>query len=430
MEWLITLGISLAFFFWFIRCFTTVNEGTAKAVVSFGKFKKILFSWEKHWMDHSWKILTDEEDPDRRERDEVWTGLRIVGGLYLYGIWPFHAIHQYKNRWTDIRLRESGDTNPEFHEELRMRHVLLKSAVYAIKLTAVETAPPERIPVDVLVLITLRIDNPYSFLFIAPPTPIEDVLAKIKAEMRSIVTSRDLDTLLKLKGASLWAENQEGLLTGAKVIEETLQKWGMKLADKGIEIQEVDLSEDYQRAASAKRKQELIAAGRAEEIMGTVIASVASAGKSPEQVKKELQASPEEFYRRHKVIIDSTMSKLSMESKSYLRIETPGAEGGDGGVLAGILKIIAAYKGMPPVGEGVTPEQKSSEAAEKKDESSGGGASSQEHLEDQVPPVRKVKSRYPAIIPNPEEDVSLGKKALGLLAIFSMVGSMIYWLIR
>lgn len=358
MGWMMQLGIAIVAIvivvIVFLR-FTIVKEGTARAVTTLGKFSKILFQWEGHWMDEKWTILREDE---KSEHGEKTTGWRILGGLYFYGIWPIHKVHRYKHRWTDIRIREDGKMGLEFHEE-ELGHVLLKPAVYAIQLFAVETAPPERIPVDVLVLITLRIENPYLFLFVAPPTPIEDVLARISASMRATITDCILDDLLTIKGESLWAEEKEEkpegekpLLKGTKVIEDTLQKWGMKLADRGIEIRVIDLPPDYQKAAAKQRKLELEAAARSAETVGTVIEMMARArGKKPEDIQKEIEAHPEMQKEFLALAKDLVVRKLGIEGGGYLDIRVEGAEG----IERMILNSLAAWQKIPGGNKGTTP---------------------------------------------------------------------------
>jgi len=337
MAWII-LVVLVVLCFLFVR-FTRVDEGTAKALMVFGEFSKMVFRWKNHWMDIEGNIRKagekSEEGSEKKEKNKSWDQ-KIFGGLIVY-FWPFQRIHRYKHRWTDIRLRQA-EMEVEFHEE-DLDHVLLKPAVYAFTLTAVETQPPERVPVDVLVLVTLRIQNPYLFLFVAPPTPIEDILARISAETRALVTGCGLDELLRLKGESFWEK-----MKGAKVIEETLEKWGVKLAEKGIEIREINLPPDYQKAGAAKKVEEMRATGRAEQIMGTVISAVVRAsGQSESQVQAEFQKNPEDFYKKHQCTIDNTITKLSMEEGAYVRIETPGATGFGGD----LLRLIAAWKKMP-----------------------------------------------------------------------------------
>jgi regulator of protease activity HflC (stomatin/prohibitin superfamily) len=377
MVWII-LGIALLLLL-FAR-FTVVDEATAKAVMFLGQFQRIIFRWKGHWIDKEGTIWKDGEMPEnlenitleqfRKENEEGWQNwpLRILGGLYLYGILFIHSIHKYKHRWTDIIIRPDGKIETKGQEE-EFKYVMLKPAVYAIRLFDVKTMPPERIPVTVLVLVTMRIVNPYKFLFIAPPTPIEDTLARIGAEARAIVTGCSLDELLKLRGESLWSKGAEtSLLKGAKIIEETLEKWGIRLADKAVEIRDIDLPPDYQEAAAAKRKQEFEAAARAEMIIGTVISAVVRAsGQSESQVQAEFQKNPEDFYKKHQCTIDNTMTKLSMEEGAYVRIETPGATGFGGD----LLRFIAAWKKIPTgsLEERPTENKKGEEKGKKTEES-------------------------------------------------------------
>lgn len=364
LGWIGVIVVLIGLFFLFCR-FTKVEEGTAKAVMSFGGFRKIIFQWKDHWMDEEGNILKkDEEGEGKRKK----VGGHIFGGLWWYGFWPIHKIYRYKLRWTDIHLTEEGKMELHFHKDEEFDRVLLKPNVYAIKLFAVETAPPERIPVDVIVLVTMREVNPYRFLFIAPPTPLEDVLVRITALMREVVTSYNVDDLLQLTGKSLWTEGGGSVLEGTKLIEDTLEKWGLKLADKGIEIKDIDFQPDYQKAAAAKRTAEMKAAGRAEEIMGTVIISVARAeGKPESEIQKEFQQNPKEFYGKHKTIIDNTMTKLSMEERAYLRIETPGATpfGGE------FLRFIGAWLRMPMGGEEKEDKKPSESEKEETEEEKG-----------------------------------------------------------
>jgi hypothetical protein len=60
-------------------------------------------------------------------------------------------------------------------------------------------------------------------------------------------------------------------------------------------------------------------------------------------LRKNFERNPEEFYRKHKTVIDNTMTKLSMEERAYLRIETPGATG----ALGDLLRLIGAWQRMP-----------------------------------------------------------------------------------
>lgn len=336
MEWLWLLVLA-GLFFLFAR-FTIVQEGTAKAVMRLGEFCWIIFRWQGHWMDEEWTILRKEEKSEFQPAKKTGWGppWRLFGGWYLYGFWPIHTIHKYKHRWTDIK-EQDGKLILKFNEEW-FSHVLLRPAVYAIKLTDLETKPPERIPVTIVILVTIKISNPYRFLFVAPPTPFEDVLARMGAEMRPILTNQTLDHILLLRGSQLWTEERaKGTLLGeVKIISETMGKWGLELADRGVEIRLIDLPPEYQKAAADKKAQELRAAGRAEEIRGTVVSAVArSSNRKETDVQAEFAQDPAAFYARHQRTIDDVMTKLSMEAQAYLKGEFPQAT-----TLEGLIALL------------------------------------------------------------------------------------------
>jgi len=346
MTFLIILGALMVLFLLLVR-FTIVDEGTAKAVMTFGKFSEILFQWDGHWMDAEWKILQEVKGVKSMGRMGRYP---ILGGLYFYGFWPIHRIHRYNHRWTDVRMKEEGKINLEFHEE-ELNHVLLRPAVYAIRIFAVETAPPERIPIDVFILITLKIENPYLFLFVAPPTPIEDVLARIGALMRETITGYKIDDLLKIKGSSLWNEKNSdpediSILNGSKLIEETLQKWGLRLADKGIEFKDIDFSPEYQKAAAAEKKAELEASAEAAGIIGKMIKMMAVArGKDPKEVQIEIDqdSKMKELFLEYIMDINLRLEEANRGALTDIRVN--GAEG----VENSLLNLIGAWKRMPGV---------------------------------------------------------------------------------
>lgn len=346
----IGLILGIAVLFLALIKFTTIEEGTAIAITSFGGFQRIIFQWEDHWMDENWNIWKKGEEGGKEKK--MWG--HIFGGLFVYGIRGIHEVHKYNSRWTDIHTTKEGKTEFRSNEEV-LDHVLLKPAVYALQLSKIETAPPERIPIDVLALNTMRIGNPYKFLFIAPPTPIEDVLARISALMREVITAKKIDEILELKGEKLWTEEKENVLKGAKLIEDTLKKWGLELADRGIEIKDIDFPIEYQNAialqskmrfeAEAKKAQfEVEAQARAAETTGTIIEMMAKArGKKLEEIQKEINDDPklkEEFLTKAH---DLVVRKMGMESSSYVDIRVEGAEG----IERTILNALAVWQRIP-----------------------------------------------------------------------------------
>jgi hypothetical protein len=267
-------------------------------------------------------------------------------------------VYKYKFRWQGIEIVE-GKEKVEFHEKT-IDYILVKPDVYWTQILGAETGPvekPERIPLDIQWLVTMRVVNPYKTLFKAPPNWVENILARLNAHFRDWVATKSLDEILALrKEPAKLLQDLKGL--NRDLFEKVFEgEWGVLI--EGIQIRDVGLPAPYKEAA-ARRKQleleaearrtqfEIEAKTRAAEIMGTVIEAVVTAsGRKREEVEEEFRRNPEEFYRKHKTVIDNAMTKLSMEERAYLRIETPGATG----ALGDFLRLIGAWQRMPR-GEG------------------------------------------------------------------------------
>jgi regulator of protease activity HflC (stomatin/prohibitin superfamily) len=343
MWWII--GILGAVLFLACLRFTKVEEGTAKAIVRLGAFRKIVMAWKDFELDEKWNV---------KPVSEIGKKLHLPGGLRFVGFWPLDKVYKYKFRWQGIEIVE-GKEKVEFHEKT-IDYILVKPDVYWTQILGAETGPvgtPERIPLDIQWLVTMRVVNPYKTLFKAPPNWVENILARLNAHFRDWVATKSLDEILALR------KEPAKLLQDLKDLNRDLfekvfeGEWGVLI--EGIQIRDVGLPAPYKEAA-ARRKQleleaearrtqfEIEAKARAAEIMGTVIEAVVTAsGRKREEVEEEFRRNPEEFYRKHKTVIDNAMTKLSMEERAYLRIETPGATG----ALGDLLRLIGAWQRMP-----------------------------------------------------------------------------------
>jgi len=398
MGWLILgiiLGVLIGLFFLLVKL-AIARESTAKAVMTLGEFSKIIFRWKRHWMDNEWNIWREGELPqdmiegkgeeetneayqkrikkkaqEFRKKNEKKTGLRILGGLYLYGIRGIHQIHLYSLRWSDIhQVEEKGEIveKPVFHDEKALDHVMLRPAVYYTKLFKVETGTPlwakeviptlpERIGVDVAILVTMRIVNPYNFLFVAPPTPIEEVIARLNALMRSRIGMMDLDSLLFYEGKSdiLWHGGKDERILGfelpefvrtklgefpglkeEKLIKETLPKWGFVIAEAGVDIKIVDPPPEIQILIRARKEEDLKAEARGVRIARTLVEAEAQGrGKSKEEIQKEIDGDKNRQKEFREECEDLITRELAMEQGAVSRIEVPG--GSNLEVLAALL---------------------------------------------------------------------------------------------
>lgn len=332
--------------------FTIVPEGTAKVVTKGNVFERIIFSWQSHFMDSSGNIYDTEKF--NSVSDGIWEGKegtdfagkkvkeqkvkgRVFGGIFWVGVWPFYKIHTYNLRWTDIHQDESGGFKIRSHEENNRDYIMLKPALYAIEVKEAETKPPERIRTTVKVLITMRITNPYNFLFVAPPTPLEEIIAKVSVLVREKVGSLTADEIIYLAGekSTLW----EGFKKN-KLVTETLPKWGVRIAEMGIEIKEIGFPVKIQEAMEQEKAQSLRAKGRAKEIMGPVMDVLVSyTGRTAEEIQKEINNNPELRKMIFNMAARLNLKKLAMETKSYMYGDFP-----QGTTLEALLTLL---KRMP-----------------------------------------------------------------------------------
>lgn len=334
----VILGLTI----WFVLApknyfFTFAKESTAKIVVKGDKFDKCIIQWEGYTLDHGWNVI---------EGEEPW---HPFGGFRFYGLWPIWDIFIYRLRWHDVQ--RTGDTafeKPEFHDEI-IDYVLLRPDVYWVKIFKAETGGAgvrERIPVDVEFLTTMRVVNPYKATFVAPIGWVENVMLRLIPVYRGLVADKSVDELLAFKGhgEEFWRYLKEkeaftGLIKG--VFED---QWGVRIEENGVQIKNIDLPDEYQDAAAEQKKQELKAAGRAAEAVGSVIAMLAHArGKSVEKIRAEIDGSPEMRQEFMNLAKDLVVRKLGIEGKSYLDIRVEGAKGFE----RMLLNALAAWQRMP-----------------------------------------------------------------------------------
>jgi hypothetical protein len=330
MWWIgVVIGIVIAFLL--LKCFTIVKEGTAKAVVRMGGFRKIIMAWKGFELDEEWNVKSVEE---------VGKKLHLPGGLRFIGIWPLDKIYTYKFRWRGIEIIEARE-KVEFREKT-IDYILVKPDVYWTKIEAAETVPPERIPLDIEFLVTAKVINPYKALFRAPPNWLENVLSRLNALFRDWVATKSLDQILQVrkKPDKIWEE-----LGKADLVQKTFrEEWGILIEEKGIQIRDVKLPPTYAEAAAREKQMEFMARGIAAETVGAVIEMMARArGKEPKKIKEEINKDPKMREEFLKLAQDLIVRKMGIEGGAYVDIRVIGAEG----IERMLLNALAAWRRMP-----------------------------------------------------------------------------------
>lgn len=346
------VGVFLLFFafvFTFIR-FTFVKEGTAKAIVRMNQRRKMVMAWRGFKLDENRKVVSTTDKP------------KWYGGLRFVGFWPFDKVYRYNFRWLGLELVE-GKEEPKFHERI-LDYVLLKPDVYLLIVEAAETKPPERIPLTFFVLATISVINPEKVIFKAPSNWLENAMARLGALVRAWVATETLDDILLPRSSpeSIWAR-----LKNDPLITETFRDtWGIQVEENGIEIRNINFPPEYQAAAAKGKEMDLLAKGRAAEMVGTIIEMMAKArGKEAKDIQEEIEGDPELRKQFLALANDLVIRKMGMEARAYTDIRVIGAEG----LERTLLNALAVWRRMPlgQTGQTETPKEreKSSEKPKK-----------------------------------------------------------------
>lgn len=241
------------------------------------------------------------------------------------GIRGLDSIYEYNFRWRGLELVK-GRQQVEFHEGI-IDYIQVRPDIYFTAITGVETADEERIPVDLEFLVTVRVANPYKALFKAPSNWNENMMARLNAYFSGrISATKKLDDLLE------WREDPEKIwqeFSQDPLISMLRNEWGLQIEENGIELRAVTPPPEYQAAAARRRQMELEAEGKAAQTVGAVIGMMAVArGKTPEEVKTEIEGDTELKKEFRKLAQDLIIRDMGIQGGAYLDIRVQGA--GDG----------------------------------------------------------------------------------------------------
>lgn len=219
--------------------FTLVKEGTAKAVLRFGKFRKIVMSYKSHDINENWEVVEREQ----------FSWFKLFSGLRWIGFPIINTVHKYRFSWSSYeQIDESGKimTKPKTTEK-EIDFILVQDDVYFTVIEAAETKG--MVPVDVSLLLTLRVKNPYKALFRIQHW-LEASLNRVKPAFRSFIAQKEFKDLIAQKEA---IEEQVGsFIAESKIDEFILNNYGVELV--AVEMVKIDPSgkrgEAYAEAAS------------------------------------------------------------------------------------------------------------------------------------------------------------------------------------
>jgi len=315
--------------------FTFVNEATSKSIVKAGKFEKALIQWKDHTFDKDWNVI---------EGKEPW---HPFGGLRYYGLFPLKDVYCYYFAWTGVTQEGKIDVHPKE----KLDYILLRDDVYYFIALEQETKPPELVPVDVEILLTIRVINPYKALF-AIENWLETAINRIKPITKDCIGKYTYDKLIHRKGRI--GDEIKILAEKAKVLDDFLNRYGVEI--RKIELKDVNptakpttalreatlkkfLAEQEKKAIIVMA--EAVSRRRAQETVGAIIQMISQVtGKSPEEVQAEIKSNKRLSREFEKFSEDLIRRQIAIDGKSFLDIRVEGAQG----VEKVLLNLIAAFK--------------------------------------------------------------------------------------
>lgn len=323
--------------------FTSVEEGTCRVVLFLKKFHSILFQWTGHDLDEDFNVhdvVASEEEKKERgissyQPRKIFFPLRIAGGLWCYGMLPFHQIDVKFIQWWGItrRSEEGFDVEPRGGW---LDYIWLRVDEYLLKMNDVETL--EKLRVNLKILVILRVKNPWKFWFVAPSNPIKDILARMEAVMRDLISKTTVDEVFSLDSKKLWEIFVKEGEVFKKISEETLPAWGFALAEYGLQILEIS-SPAYETALGLEREEKLKAAGERERLIGPIKSLIADLLKIPEpEIGKFFHDHPEILKEFIEIGKELQVRNLALEKNAYMDIRIPG------NIEAGVTSILSALR--------------------------------------------------------------------------------------
>lgn len=277
-TWIVApLAVVLLVVGYLALCCTITPDGQAKRVDRLGAFRRIILQWNGH------SLNNDGDITDIPAARSVLGGFRWVSWLKPFGIDKVYITPEFK--YSKIEVVDKRQTVVP-HTLTNINYVLVRPDVFGIMVQQQETSAStgERIPIDAIFAVGVRVVNPEKNTTQAPTNWWEKTEARLASMKRGWIAATSLDDILGVKGTSgemMRIINQ----IEPDFIPSLERDWGERI--EKIELVDVILPPEIQKAANAKREQEMQAGGLAASTATAELAMVSAMSGIP---LKDLQA--------------------------------------------------------------------------------------------------------------------------------------------
>jgi regulator of protease activity HflC (stomatin/prohibitin superfamily) len=316
------LGLSLAIFavlglgFVVYKCFTLVNEGTAKIVVRLGAYKKTLLAKKGSKLDNDDNVV--ELAPGEKEPPH------LPGGLRFIGFWPFDRVYTYDFKW----VKALSDGRLEDREEKGVDFTLVKDYVYGMRVLKAEDA--DLLHLSVFLTLTSKIVNPRKAHFNVNAW-FNAFVSRVAPYVRDFVTKASY-TVLEKKNL------QESIFAALKrdgIIDELRENYGIELLK--VEVVDIDPPEELRNATlekwQAERDVERDKTKRLGSTSATLMAMIADqTGVDAVNLRAEFAANPNGAAKKYAALLemnkDFIEQQIATDAGAMRRYYFTGAKGG------------------------------------------------------------------------------------------------------
>lgn len=267
-----------------------VREATAVAFKYLGSCQYIAMQYAGHHFDAGKPIKDSsvEEGDGPNSTGSCWCILRWGG--WVFYIWPFVEPTNYTDQNNPDAFGEGvfvrlGDITPEPFVAM-----------------AETTEPPVgndksgSIGLDVKFVSTMRVVNPYRWLFSSPKDVNNQVVKRQDAVLRAWVRSGDQNHTQAARGngQKLWDELvAPAQLNCQPIFTQIKDDWGLEVVPKSIIVEDVGYDPEYQTALKAQSQAALRAKASIEETTGRVMLAVANElALTTDELKEKLKTDP------------------------------------------------------------------------------------------------------------------------------------------
>jgi len=227
-----------------VRC-VVVKEATAVAFKYLGGFAYLAMEFKDHYLDG---VGTVWPGSGPNSFGDCWCIWRIGG--WVFYIYPL------------VKPADYGEQNEpdKFGEGIYVR---LGDITPEPRITEAETSGG--IALNVKFVSTMRVVNPYRWLFPSPKDVNAQVVKRQDAILRSWVRSGDENHAQSARGdgKQLWIDI---VTLGCKPVFEKIESdWGLKILENSIVVEDVGYDPEYQAALKAEKQAKLVAKATAVE---------------------------------------------------------------------------------------------------------------------------------------------------------------------